>query len=64
MQRHPVVRYTLEAFAFMSTANFVTVALTVTGRWAKAGERERMVVCLKLRGREEEEKAAAELSLF
>lgn len=50
----------------MSTANFVTVALTVTGRWAKAGEgeRERMVVCLDLRGREEEEKAAAELSLF
>ena len=26
---------TLEAFAFMSTVNFVTVALTVTGRWAK-----------------------------
>ena len=45
-QRHPVGRYTLEAFAFMSTANFVTVALTVTGRWAKAGEGEREDGCV------------------
>ena len=44
---------TLEAFAFMSTVNFVTVALTVTGRWAKAGgeTRERGWLCLRLRGR-------------
>ena len=44
---------TLEAFAFMSTVNFVTVALTVTGRWAKAGEEGRgwLRQRLRLRGR-------------
>ena len=52
LQRRPVGRYTLEAFAFMSTVNFVTVALTVTGRWAKAGEgRGWLRQRLKLRGR-------------